>query len=1047
MLQRITSTINIKKDGLIKYVPASGTNPTTGSWNIIDLDTQPLTQFSGNLPISRIDGNLPANRLENIDMSKVATGNLPWSRIASKPLLTDLGGTLSYNNLSDKPDSQILSLDVPLTNEPTITSSAFTETIRTFTHSGGTEEQTPHTITIGQNTICDILIVGGGGGGGVGGDNGRGGGGGGAGQFLLKTNYLFNAGTYNIKIGKGGLGGNTTTQFGETGKNSTITTLSNTLLFEAIGGGGGARGVLGNVSDGLNGASGGGGCGNFDANTGLGGTATIQFVNNDIVYTGYNGASGGPAFNGGGGGGYTSAGNSATTTNGGDGGSGITNNITGVVMNYCAGGGGGAYNGGISTGRRGGNGGNITAGNGGKWPGAKGGDATSGSGSGGGGGGPSNAGGGTFLGGNGGSGIIIIKFRTIVNTGIPEGNPITHKTLNFAYSPIYPFIQADNTNLKAWYKFDGNYMDSSQSGYNLTNSGTVIVNGLIVQSVSADASDFLETSGINLNGKTYSISFWAKFNTIPASDVFFWTQSSANAVGSTVILQYQQGNNVLRFSHYGSGNDMDTTGYNVSSMVGTSWHHYVVTYNSTNRGAEIWFDGVKLNTNISTLTNAFTGGGNFTIGKWVTNPNPNIFNGLMEDFRYYDKILTSIEISQLYSIPTQNTYTLSVQAGTSIQVNNGTAQYLSGNYTISVGATQSSVLGLSGQTSPYPLTNGSNIAIRYSMLQRITATDIITQNILNSCNYLKSVDAPRNIWKNIISTQKNTIYYGAPVKIGGNNAIDVGNNYILEVLGNVRIKGTITQGWIGDGSTSGDGGILQSGQSGQSGTVYTGDSTITGNFVVNNNSGAFFNINSAERFKITDAGVYFQNNTWHYCLTGNQRFNFAPSGTTYIRGHGSTPSSIPIEFRNASDVAIVTFTNAGDLRAIGDISAYYSDERLKTITEYVSDVLPILSKINVFKYNCNDLAASYGYDKNKKEIGLSAQEIQKYYPELVCLAPFDSIYDSETQQTISKSGEDYLTLNYERLVPVLLQAIKELNNKYEALEEKYSKLYSNPTAI
>ena len=137
----------------------------------------------------------------------------------------------------------------------------------------------------------------------------------------------------------------------------------------------------------------------------------------------------------------------------------------------------------------------------------------------------------------------------------------------------------------------------------------------------------------------------------------------------------------------------------------------------------------------------------------------------------------------------------------------------------------------------------------------------------------------------------------------------------------------------------------------------------------------------------------------------------------------------------------------GSIGASGDISASYSDERLKQVTEPIKDVLPILSKINVFRYNCNDIAEKYGYDKNKKELGLSAQEIRKYYPELVCLAPFDSIYDSETQQTISKSGEDYLTLNYERLVPVLLQAIKELNNKYEALEEKYSKLDSNPTAI
>jgi len=180
--------------------------------------------------------------------------------------------------------------------------------------------------------------------------------------------------------------------------------------------------------------------------------------------------------------------------------------------------------------------------------------------------------------------------------------------------------------------------------------------------------------------------------------------------------------------------------------------------------------------------------------------------------------------------------------------------------------------------------------------------------------------------------------------------------------------------------------------------------------------------------------------------------------TTPINNGGTTSkwlsSGSDIYNSNLGNVGIGTdnpaaykLTVNGSIGASENIVASYSDERLKDITEYIDDVLPILNNIKVFRYNCNDVAEKYGYDKNKKELGLSAQEIQKYYPELVCLAPFDSIYDSETQQTISKSGEDYLTLNYERLVPVLLQAIKELNNKYEALEEKYSKLDSNPTAI
>ena len=305
--------------------------------------------------------------------------------------------------------------------------------VESYTYSGSANTA-DFTRVFTKSTTCDILIVGGGGGGGFAGSNARGGGGGGAGQFLLKTNYIFNTGTYNIKTGRGGLGGTVTTENGETGINSSISTVSNTILLESSGGGGGARGKTGTLSNGLNGASGGGGCGDDFTNRCLGGTASIQFVNNNTLYTGYNGASGGPVFNGGGGGGYTSTGFSATTTSGGDGGYGITNNITGAVMNYCAGGGGGGYNNGISTGTRGGYGGNITAGNGGNYPGANGGNATNGSGSGGGGAGVSVPAGAVYLGGSGGSGIVIIRY--LLGT-IPATNILT--TVPIVSPNIYPF--------------------------------------------------------------------------------------------------------------------------------------------------------------------------------------------------------------------------------------------------------------------------------------------------------------------------------------------------------------------------------------------------------------------------------------------------------------------------------------------------------------------------------------------------------------------------------------------------------------------------------
>ena len=73
--------------------------------------------------------------------------------------------------------------------------------VKTFVHSGGTENQTTHSITFEQNTLCDILIVGGGGGGGK-----TDAGGGGAGGLIYIQNIIL-TGNYNISVGKGGLGG------------------------------------------------------------------------------------------------------------------------------------------------------------------------------------------------------------------------------------------------------------------------------------------------------------------------------------------------------------------------------------------------------------------------------------------------------------------------------------------------------------------------------------------------------------------------------------------------------------------------------------------------------------------------------------------------------------------------------------------------------------------------------------------------------------------------------------------------------------------------
>lgn len=122
-----------------------------------------------------------------------------------------------------------------------------------------------------------------------------------------------------------------------------------------------------------------------------------------------------------------------------------------------------------------------------------------------------------------------------------------------------------------------------------------------------------------------------------------------------------------------------------------------------------------------------------------------------------------------------------------------------------------------------------------------------------------------------------------------------------------------------------------------------------------------------------------------------------------------------------------------ELAATGNITAYYSDERLKTKIGSIDNALEKLAGLDGFLYVENELARSLGYKNEKQQVGVSAQAVQAVLPEAVSLAPVD-FETLEDGTIISKSGENYLTVDYSRIVPLLIEAIKELNNKVETLE-------------
>jgi hypothetical protein len=89
--------------------------------------------------------------------------------------------------------------------------------------------------------------------------------------------------------------------------------------------------------------------------------------------------------------------------------------------------------------------------------------------------------------------------------------------------------------------------------------------------------------------------------------------------------------------------------------------------------------------------------------------------------------------------------------------------------------------------------------------------------------------------------------------------------------------------------------------------------------------------------------------------------------------------------------------------------------------------------LNGVTFNANDLAATYGYTNQSQQVGVIAQQVELILPQIVVPAPFDIGRDLDGNE-FSISGENYKTVQYEKLVPLLIEAIKELTIEVNKLK-------------
>ena len=153
------------------------------------------------------------------------------------------------------------------------------------------------------------------------------------------------------------------------------------------------------------------------------------------------------------------------------------------------------------------------------------------------------------------------------------------------------------------------------------------------------------------------------------------------------------------------------------------------------------------------------------------------------------------------------------------------------------------------------------------------------------------------------------------------------------------------------------------------------------------------------------------------------------NSASYLRVSNNTYGNGTFAYMGYNGSAYLAyFTGTGYFT--GDVIAYYSDARLKENVKPIDSVLEKISKIGGYYYTPNALALQLNAaSDNNQKLGVLAQEIQGVFPEAVEKAPFD-----RDENGNSKSGEDYLTVKYERLVPVLIEAIKEQQKQIEELK-------------
>ena len=144
--------------------------------------------------------------------------------------------------------------------------------------------------------------------------------------------------------------------------------------------------------------------------------------------------------------------------------------------------------------------------------------------------------------------------------------------------------------------------------------------------------------------------------------------------------------------------------------------------------------------------------------------------------------------------------------------------------------------------------------------------------------------------------------------------------------------------------------------------------------------------------------------------------SISPARLKYTLINANYPTAFVLR---SGDTMTGSLNVQGSIVASGDITAFgaVSDERLKTNVLTIGNALARVLAIDGVTFAWNDAAAAI--EKTGADVGVLAQQVESVFPEVVVTR-----------------DNGYKAVQYEKIIPLLIEAIKELSVKIKGLENK-----------